>query len=181
VVSVDGLGELHVGSPVPAEPDALALLHYDASHCSDQGLGTGPGTPGAGAWLPTYPDGPSTLGTLQPFDVGPSNTHDSAIALVEVWSPLIHTATGIHVGSTVAQLHAAYGSALTVNHAPNSDVYVLRGAHSELLFETANHDASNPTNWTASQVNTVIWMRVVPLTETQLHIANTDGAGPCLV
>ncbi len=58
---------------------------------------------------------------------------------------------------------------------------MLHGAHSELLFETANHDASDPTNWTPVQVDTVVWMRVVALTETQLHIANTDGVGPCLV
>jgi hypothetical protein len=181
VVSPEGLGELHVGSAVPTEPDALALVLYNATHCADLGLGMGPGTPGAGAWMPTYPDGPGTLGSMQPFDIGPSAARDSAIAAIDVWSPVLHTAAGIHVGATVAQLHAAYGSALTVNHAVNSDVYVLAGAHGKLLFETANHDASDPTNWTAAQVNTVVWMRVVPLAETQLHIANTDGAGPCLV
>jgi hypothetical protein len=181
VVTVEGVGELHVGSLVPTEPDALALVLYNATHCSDLGLGAGPGTPGAGAWMPTYPDGPTTLGTQQPFDVGPSASRDSAIAAVDVWSPVLHTITGIHVGSTIAQVRAAYGSAVTVNHASNSDVYVLPGTHSKLLFETANYDASDPTNWTAAQVNTVVWMRVVPTAETQLHIANTDGSGPCSV
>lgn len=62
-----------------------------------------------------------------------------------------------------------------MDRADNSDVYVLKGSQSELLFEVAKTDSG----LAADEIGTVVWIRVVPLGSTYLHIANTDAAGFC--
>jgi hypothetical protein len=44
-----------------------------------------------------------------------------------------------------------------------------------LLFEVAKPGAGLPLE----ETGTVVWMRIVPLGSSQLHIANTDVSGPC--
>jgi hypothetical protein len=39
--------------------------------------------------------------------------------------------------------------------------------------------AKAPAGLPTQETGTVVWMRIVPLGSTQLHIANTDAAGPC--
>ncbi|HMH57657.1 MAG TPA: hypothetical protein VK537_00610 [Galbitalea sp.] len=170
----DGLGYLVPGQPVPNEPAATEIVAFDPTNCVSPG-GVAAGSPGAGAWIPNYPDGASSLGIMQPFDVGPVDDASTPIYQVEIWSPELKTAKHIGVGSTVAQLTAAYGAELTVDRADNSDVYVLAGTGSELLFEVAKDASGLPAEW----IGTVVWMRIVPLDMTYLHIANTDVAGPC--
>ena len=176
VVSPDGLGYLVPAQPVPNEPAATAIMRYDPTNCVSPG-GVAAGSPGAGAWIPNYPDADSALGSRMPFDVGPVDNSTAPIHAIEVWSAERTTAKHIGVGSTVAELTAAYGSSLTVDAADNSDVYVLRGSASELLFEVAKPDSGLP----AAAIGTVVWMRIVPIDEAYLHIANTDAAGPCSI
>lgn len=175
VVTPDGLGYLVPGSPVPSEPAAKAIVTYNPTKCVDAAQGVAAGAPGAGAWLPAYPNGVTWAGSGIPFDVGAVDAPTDKIAVIEIWSPNLKTAKGIGAGSTAQQLTAAYGSALSVDHAENSDVYILPGAHSELLFEVAKAAAGLPVE----ETDTVVWMRIVALGTTQLHIANTDGSGPC--
>jgi hypothetical protein len=177
VVSPDRLGYLVPGQPVPTEPAATAIVTYDATKCVDAVTGVAAGSPGAGAWLPNYPDGDSSIGSRVPFDVGAAEDASTPIFVIEIWSPELKTAQDIGVGSTVAQLTAAYGSDLTVDRADNSDVYVLGGTTSKLLFEVAKVDSGLP----AEQIGTVVWMRIVPTSDSALHIANSDAAGPCSV
>ena len=175
VVSPDGLGYLAVGQPVPTVPSATAIVTFDPTACVNTGNGVNPGDPGAGAWLADYPRGASSLGSMEPFDLAPVNTSTDPVGLIEIWSPELKTAKQIGVGATVAQLTAAYGSQLLVDRASNSDVYVLRGTRSELLFEVAKA----PSGLAPAQIGTVVWMRIVPLGSEYLHIANTDAAGAC--
>jgi hypothetical protein len=175
VVSTNGLGNLAPGQVVPAEPAAKAIVVYNPTKCVAAAEGIVAGSPGAGAWLPTYPKGLNWSGSGFPFDVGPVTGPTEPISEIEIWSPDLKTAKGIGAGSTVAQLKAAYGSSLTRDVAVNSDVYVLTGAHSKLLFEVAKKAAGLPVE----ETGTVVWMRIVPLAQTQLHIADTDSAGPC--
>jgi hypothetical protein len=175
VASPDGLGYLAPGVAVPAVPGATAILDFDPTKCVTASSGLAAGSPGAGAWVPRYPDALTYAGSGIPFDVGAVGSRTDPIALIEIWSPEITTAKGVGDGSTPAQLEAAYGSALTVDHADNSDVYVLSGARAKLLFEVAKAGAGLPVE----ETGTVVWMRIVPLGDTQLHIANSDASGVC--
>jgi hypothetical protein len=175
VASPDGLGYLAVGSPVPDKSAATAILTYKPTKCVSAPEGISATSPGAGAWVPAYPTSLIWSGSGLPFDVGPTRASTDPIGVIEIWSPEIKTAKGVGAGSTPAQLRKAYGTKLTVSHADNSDVYVLKGARSELLFEVAKAEAG----LNAAETNTVVWMRIVPLGTSQLHIANTDSAGPC--
>jgi hypothetical protein len=175
VVSADGLGGLVPGQPVPTLPATTAIVSYNPAKCVAVAEGVTAGSPGAGAWLPAYPKTLTWSGSGIPFDVGPVDAQSDPISEIEIWSPDLKTAKGVGDGSTVAQLTKAYGSALTVDAADNSDVYVLAGAKSELLFEVAKPGAGLPLE----ETGTVVWMRIVPLGSSQLHIANTDVSGPC--
>ncbi|HEX4399929.1 MAG TPA: hypothetical protein VHZ98_01220 [Galbitalea sp.] len=175
VVTPNGLGYLAPGAAVPSEPAAKAIVTYNPTKCVAAAEGITAGSPGAGAWLPVYPTGVTWAGSGIPFDVGAVAGPTSAIPLIEIWSPNLKTAKGIGAGSPVAQLTKAYGKALSVDRADNSDVYILPGARSELLFEVAKAAAGLPVE----ETGTVVWMRIVPLGTTQLHIANTDVSGPC--
>jgi hypothetical protein len=175
VASPDGLGDLVLGAPVPSDSPATAIMSFDATKCVSAEEGIVAGSPGAGAWLPAYPNSLTYAGSGLPFDVGPVSAQTDPIGQIAIWSPQIKTARGVGVGSTSAALKAAYGSALTVDAADNSDVYVLPGAHSELLFEVAKAGAGLPVE----ETGTVVWMHVVPLGDTQVHYANSDATGVC--
>jgi hypothetical protein len=175
VVSPNGLGYLVPGAAVPAKPVTTAIMTYNPTKCVAPAEGVTAGSPGAGAWLPAYPNGLTWSGSGVPFDVGPVAASTDAIAQIEIWSPDLKTARGIGAGSTVAQLKHAYGASLTLDSAPNSDVYVLTGTSSKLLFEVAKTAAGLPVE----ETGTVVWMRIVPLADTTLHIADTDATGPC--
>jgi len=175
VVSPDGLGYLVLGAPVPSKPATTAIVAFNATKCVAPAEGITATSPGAGAWLPTYPTGLTWSGSGIPFDLGPVAASTDPVSQIEIWSPDLKTAKGIGAGSTVAQLEAAYGPSLALNSAPNSDVYVLTGAHSKLLFEVAKKGAGLPVE----ETGTVVWMRIVPLADTDLHIADTDATGPC--
>jgi hypothetical protein len=175
VVSPDGLGYLVAGEPVRNEPAAAAIVSYDPTKCVNTDGGLTVGSPGAGAWLSDYPDGDTWAGRGAPFDVGPVASETDPISEIEIWSPELKTVKHLGVGSTPAQLTAAYGAALSLDSADNSDVYILRGASTQLLFEVAKPDSGLP----AAEIGTVVWMRIVPIEDTGLHIANTDVAGPC--
>jgi hypothetical protein len=174
VVSPDGLGDLVVGQAVPAEQSATAIMHYDPTSCADAANSIySVGDPGAGAWLPSYPSDRSASHPL-PFDIGPVAGPTDPVSVIEIWSSALKTDKGIGAGSTIAQLTAAYGSALSIDSAVNSDVYILNGARSKLLFEVANPaDFVDPT-----QTGKVLWMHIVGLTASHLHFANGES-GPC--
>jgi hypothetical protein len=175
VASANGLGNLVLGDPVPTDSPSTAIMKFDATKCVSAAEGIAAGSPGAGAWLPAYPNSLTYAGSGLPFDIGPVSAQTDPIREIAIWSPEIKTSKGVGVGSTAAQLKTAYGSTLTLSAADNSNVYVLPGAGSELLFEVAKAGAGLPVE----ETGTVVWMHVVPLGSAPRHYANSDVSGPC--
>ncbi|MDQ1546066.1 MAG: hypothetical protein QOH69_970 [Actinomycetota bacterium] len=160
ILSTSGLGPLHLGSPVPTTPAPLALMVWNPTACVSADLGISAGDPNAGAWHTTFPDADGPAGTREPFiltTVGSAQTGN--VNLVWVWSDGPHTAAGIHVGSTLEQLHSAYPDFARTVTGGVSDVYVIDGPTGSLSFEVSRQSTDGGTDyWPADQVNKVLWM-----------------------
>jgi hypothetical protein len=188
VVSTEGLGPVTVGAVVPADTSPAAITSWDEAYCTSDGT-VAVGDPYAGAWVPNYPESASPyLGTRRAFDIVTlAGERDTAIQWINVWAPEVSTAEGIHAGSTVDELLAAYPGFDEVLESDISTVYALNGSAGRLLFEVASVDETGmyADYWTTQnngdQNNTVVWIRVTALDVPVAGIAGGDAGGPCIV
>jgi hypothetical protein len=123
--------------------------------------------------MPNYPDaaGLDQISDV-PFVVGTTNQNDP-VKFIRISSLDIKTAAGIHIGSTAAQLTAAYPTFdHTVEEGPVV-LYSINGANSQLVFEFAKQ-ASVPAD-----DGTVVQIEVEGGTATPVGAAGTDGFGYC--
>ena len=166
VVSADGVGPVVVGEPVSARAALQASIVFNVHHC---GL-----PPGA-----NYPDWESTNLDIPWLSLGIAGTTASdVIDAIEVESPEIATAAGVHVGSSLADLVAAYPTFSSFIRGNGSDLYILRGTDGQLAIEVT----SNRTDvyWTPAEVDKVVSMAVYRLDDTPSGFANSDAAvGGC--
>lgn len=150
VISLGGLGPLVIGASVPATPAPTDLIRWDADFCA--------GTEVPGRWLASYDDVIDADGKhWQPFSVSVFEDHVMRID-VQVAGP--HTAEGIEVGSTLAQLQAAYPGLEKLRSAVDTgvpiDAYGLRNGETTLVFEvSANGDAPDPY-WQPGELDRVV-------------------------
>jgi len=175
VLSPDGLGDVAINQPVPS---STLLFTFDPTKCVSAETGIAAGSPDAGAWTATYPPVDPSNPQQAPFILvdRPQNL-TGTVTTIWVWSPGVHTAAGIQVGSTRAQLLAAYPHPDAVEHGAISDVYVIDGSVGHLVMEVARTDSGDPGYWPADQVDTVLWMGAVAPGGDARAIAGTDG-GP---
>jgi hypothetical protein len=145
VIGADGLGNLKVGQPVPAEDPSTSIVRYDPAYCRDVPAND----PHAAGWTPLYDD-------TRAFLVYHLPTRRGAVVQITVISPLIHTSTGIHIGSSRAAVLAAYPSVARIIRGELSDVYVISGKVGYLTIEVSNDDAAY---WSAAGVNKVIYLQ----------------------
>ena len=167
VVGPQGLHDLPVGHAVPR---SSALVHYGEHTC-----------PNTGGWIPGYPeDEHNSAGQpLHPFDIVTARFGKGAPITDEyIWSKSIATARGIRVGSSEAQVRAAYPSASTTK-SYSTIVYVVAGSGGKLLIEVALHNANAAGEWPATTLGTVVWMHAITAHAKVVSIADDDDAGPC--
>ncbi len=174
VVSPDGLGPILIGKTVTSQPDAAAVVTWNATLCSKPA-----GAQYAGGWVPNYP----TVKTIFQPSIFPftfaSAKKTSPVTFILVWSKDLRTAAGIGVGSTVADITSAYGSVDQVVHAATTDLYVIKGSRGQLVIEVASKYEKGLSSWSKSAVGTVQWMQIATSSKP-VSIANSDVGGSCV-
>ena len=161
VLSADGLGYVRVGSPVPEQPAALAIVSMNPNSCGS------PDEPVELGWDSTYSPAGFRL-TISP---------DGAVDGIFVEAPEITTPEGIHVGSTEAEVVAAYGPPVESNPDGAADVYRIDGSTGVLIVEVAA-DRNLDLGY-ESQVGTVLWMRA-ELPSNYLGSVANSAWGQCI-
>jgi hypothetical protein len=183
VVSPDGLGPLLIGSPVPADGAGSLMAQWEPNYCEGLG-GVVEGQPYAGAWQSAYPVATNdAVGDRDPFGVITiDGLRDGATAAINVWSPELTTAEGIHAGSTIDELFAAYPVFDETVQSYASTIYVINGSTGRLMFEVGTTDeTSDLADYWGDLSNTVLWMRIVVVATPPHGIAGGDGGGPCII
>ncbi|MGV8883998.1 MAG: hypothetical protein ACOH1T_00220 [Microbacteriaceae bacterium] len=167
VLSANGLGPLVIGEAPPVTGPELDVAIFDDDFCADDvanGFITDPGK-----WVANYP----TSGTEYPEFPFSILVEDGVLTNLYETSPLIHTAGGVGVGSTVAELRAAHPDAVRISK-DYIDLYVIAGENGQLVFEVG-------TEGSIGYDPGVIWIaHVIPADETPYAYANSDaGFGGC--
>ena len=187
VIEPDGLGDLRIGQPVPADDPTVALATWNATGCTGDGMHA-VGDPYAGYWAANYPPQatPNPYGTADAFFVVTADgTQGAAITTIRVQSSAIRTAAGIGVGSTRDQLLAAYPGGfdeIVRSPAGISETYVVHGASGRLQIEVAVDPGGDLAGyWQPGEVNHVLFLFATDTRFPASGIAGGDGGGPCTV
>jgi hypothetical protein len=174
-LSADGFGPLVMGEAPPVTSPTLDVLVHNPNKC------TGFTVPDGWLWEPNYPLTPYAI---SPADLGEAFSVDvdesGLLNRVQVNSPILHTANGIHLGSTVAELLAAYPGGFTSDFENGgiSHVYALSGTHGQIIFEVATDDGSG--YWDAASINHVLYINIATLGSEPYGVAASDaGIGGC--
>lgn len=185
-VSPAGIGTLAMNQPIPTEPTATAIAAWDPTFCVTDDRPEG--DPTAGAWLSTYPT-TAVPWAQQPVEAFSMYTEDrvqtAPLSGLIVWSPELSTATGIHPGSTRAELEAAYPSFASVTQKQLTDVYVVKdpdGIPGELWFEVANSSFGEISKLSTEVTDTVVWVDLWPTSDfAPYSLTETDTLGASCV
>ena len=130
VLSPNGLGPLVIGQAPPVTDPAIDVLVYDPTVCQwavDEGYITDPGM-----WIANYPR--PDRDSAGPFGVA----IDSRLLAIGIFDNSISTDRQIHLGSTAAELQAAYPGELellTDYEGGDTHLYRLAGTAGDLYID----------------------------------------------
>ena len=149
------------------------MIELRPTYCEDIGAGSTGTEPGR--WVPTYE--PVVVDGEQRalFAVEADATRVSRIDVI--WSA-IPTTAGIHIGSTLEQLRAAYPALVEGTSGPTSQVWWVTDSAGSLVFETQDDSQGLQP---AGTPPTVILIRVLaPGVDPDFTTANSGNvAGAC--
>jgi hypothetical protein len=175
VVSPEGINNVLVGAPVPREPASIAIVTYHDDYCPVWGS---VGQPGVGLWLPNYPSTGVATDGLESFTVHTSGRlKDGIVSNLWVWSPRIKTDMGIHIGSTLAEVEAAYPQPSYLIHAALTDIYVIDKGTGRMVIEVGRE--AGGIDITKDDIGKVLYLGVQPKSVKVSSIANLDGTAGC--
>jgi hypothetical protein len=171
IVTPEGIGDVIVGEPPRSENAETALLTFVEGYCQPaideliELYGSEPGL-SPDKWVANFE--PALSGQSDsPFAV---SVVDDAINLIVINDPALQTGEGVGLGSTRAELLAAYPNATLEpgSIANTSELYVVEGEHSRIEMEISltnevvglenaalntvwsfrvNNDKYEPTSW----------------------------------
>jgi hypothetical protein len=144
-LTTSGLLPLTLGV-APASNPGAAMIEWIPDYCSFVEVDEATGD--LGRWQPTYPD--------RPFSVGATDTE---VYRLDVWDTAIATPEGIRIGSTLAELQAAYPGLSSGAAGPTSTVWWIQDANGTVVFETQS--PTWDTGGASAPTDPVILMRAL--------------------
>ncbi len=163
MVTPDGLGPLAIDQAPPVTNPDLDIAIFVPDYCAAE-----PEAPEKGMWRANYPSGSAIHPPFFPV------VADGVLRDIAIFSPDIKTKTGIGMGSTRAEVLAAYpgGFASQVDNTPYSTVYIVAGTTGRLLIEVRSDDTEY---WNASERGTVNVLTVIAADITPFAVSGSDN------
>jgi hypothetical protein len=153
IISTSGLGPLTVGLPPATNPGA-AMIEWDPEFCSGDEEIMGP-IDEPGRWVALgYDVDTNYMG--EPARALYIAADDTAVSRIDVMGTSPHTAEGIRIGSTLAELQATYPDLQGPHDNNISQVWWISDANGTVVFETQGEDMLGP-----GVVEQVILIRVL--------------------
>ncbi len=133
-VTTSGVGPLTVGQAIVGNPGE-AMLEWNPTACDPEF--TDPAA--LGRWQATYPEVPDHG---RPFLV--DGQGDGVLRRIDITDAALATPEGIHIGSLLTELQAAYPALVTGTPGIATRVFWISDAHGSVVFETdtANVDGT---------------------------------------
>ncbi|MBN2176513.1 MAG: hypothetical protein JW722_02520 [Demequinaceae bacterium] len=123
-ITTSGLLPLTIGMDAATNPGA-AMIQWDPTYCYSVEMDI---TTNTGRWSAAYPSGLFSL----------NGHYAPAITRIDIWDPVLQTPEGIHVGSTLVDLVAAYPGLVTGTPAFSTTPYWISDAAGIVVFEVGN-------------------------------------------